>query len=590
MKTSTRSSLSVGAFCLSLSLAADTGSVTRSVSVSVTNVDIVVTDASGKPIKDLTPADFEIRQDGRIQPITNFSFVDNPLPPVLPAPEHGQAPAPVIVPRDAAPLGATRAHLIVFLDELHLTSVNRNRALASLKEYLPTVVGANVDVQFVTWDRSLRIRGPFINEAPLVGRMLSELEEEATLGNAVAQERMDLIREIDEAFNPTGDGGGGSSGVGRPLPVGPALIDAAIVDVKAWADTQATEIDSTTEAMRIALSSVAGVEGRKVFFFVTERFTPHPGRDLFDYFQNGMQNAGFSTRKSPTGGAGGPVDDLSWTQWDRMAAFKDVTSSANVAGVSIVTIDAAGLGFSDTLSPETTSGFSGRMDSTISSLDMQAAMDLLADQTGGASIRATNDLAAGLKRLEADWTAYYSLGYESPDSRTGTARALKVVVRREGARVRTRRTVIERTPEQKVADAVLAGAHIPHVSNPLAASLRIGTSKKSGSKFLLPLEFRIPFDKITLVPGGGRARGAVLFTEVVASPDGRVSKITTQRAPVDVPESDLASLAGKTFSYSATLEVRAGAQTVSAALTDEVSRLTSFVQPRVLVGDTPAPH
>ena len=134
---------------------------------------------------------------------------------------------------------------------------------------------------------------------------------------------------------------------------------------------------------------------------------------------------------------------------------------------------------------------------------------------------------------------------------------------------------------------MLAGAYIPHTSNPLGASLNIGAAKRSGSKYLLPLEFRIPFEKLTLVPEGGRTRGAVVFTEVVASPEGRVSKVTTQRAPLDIPESELASLAGKSFTYSATLEVRAGSLTVPTALTDEVSRL-SYVQPRVLIGDGPA--
>ena len=167
-----------------------------------------------------------------------------------------------------------------------------------------------------------------------------------------------------------------------------------------------------------------------------------------------------------------------------------------------------------------------------------------------------------MKRIEADWTAYYSLGFESPAAKPGSPRSLKVTVARKGAEVRTRRTVIERTPEQKVADAVLAGAYIPHTSNPLGASLNIGAAKRSGSKYLLPLEFRIPFEKLTLVPEGGRARGAVVFTEVVASPEGRVSKVTTQRAPLDIPESELASLAGKSFTYSATLEVRAGSLTV----------------------------
>ena len=214
-------------------------------------------------------------------------------------------------------------------------------------------------------------------------------------------------------------------------------------------------------------------------------------------------------------------------------------------------------------------------------------MNTLADETGGATIQGSNDLALALKRIEADWMAYYSLGFESPATKPGSPRSLKVTVHRKGAEVRTRRTVIERTPEQKVADAVLAGAYIPHTSNPLGASLNIGAAKRTGSKYLLPLEFRIPFEKLTLVPEGGRARGAVVFTEVVASPEGRVSKVTTQRAPLDIPESELASLAGKSFTYSATLEVRAGSLTVSTALTDEVSRLTSYVQPHVLVGDKP---
>ncbi|MFI5120623.1 MAG: VWA domain-containing protein [Thermoanaerobaculia bacterium] len=571
-----RSALScAAAVALALPLGAQTGSVSRSVSVSVTNVDVVVTDSSGKPIADLTAADFEIRQDGKVQAITNFSFVRNPLPPPPPVLEHGQTPEPAIVPLDAAPPAAARAHLIVFLDNLHLTSINRNRALNNLKEYLPTVVGPHVEVQLVTWDRSLRIRGPFINEAPLLGTMLTELGKEATLGNIPVRERNDLIREIDQAFS-------------ADPRTRPTLLDSAIISVKAWADAQAADLDSTAEAVRVALSSVAGVDGRKVLFFVTERLTPRPARDLFDYFRYGTQNAGSGGRSSPgSGTAGGPVNDLTWTQWDRIQAFTDVTSSANVAGVSIVTIDAAGLGFDDSLSPETNAGFSGRIDSGIASTDMGSAMDLLADQTGGASIRGTNDLAAGLKRLEADWTAYYSLGYESPEAKAGSPRSLKVTVHRKGAEVRTRRTVIERTPEQKVADTVLAGAHIPHTTNPLGASLHIGAPKKSGSVYLLPLEFKIPFEKITLVPKGGRARGAVLFTAVAATSDGKVSKVTTERAPLDVPESALASLAGKSFTYNATLKVRPGAQTLSTALTDEVSRLTSYVQPHVLIGEKP---
>jgi len=565
----------VASAALALPLAAQTGSISRSVSVSVTNVDVVVTDSSGRPITDLSSADFEIFQDGKVQPITNFSFVNNPLPPPPPEPVHGQAPEPAIVPPEAAPPPAARAHLIVFIDALHLTPINRNRALIKLKEYLPTLVGPNVEVQLVTWDRSLRIRGPFINEAPLLGSMLTALGKEVALGDVPVRERIELIRRINDA----------SSMDSR---IQQSAIDSALTDVKAWADAQAADLDATAEAVRAALSSVAGVEGRKVLFLVTERLTPHPARDLFDYLQYGMQNAGTGARRSPGSSlAGGPVNDLTWTHWDRSESFRDMTSAANVAGVSIVTIDAGHLGFDDALSPEVAAGYGGRMDSAIGSLDMQTAMNTLADETGGATIQGSNDLALSLKRIEADWMAYYSLGFESPAAKPGSPRSLRVTVNRKGAEVRTRRTVIERTPEQKVADAVLAGAYIPHTANPLGASLNIGAAKRSGSRYLLPLEFRIPFEKITLVPEGGRARGAVVFTEVVASPEGRVSKVTSQRAALDIPESDLTLLAGKSFTYSATLEVRPGALTVSTALTDEVSRLTSYVQPHVLIGDKP---
>jgi hypothetical protein len=229
----------------------------------------------------------------------------------------------------------------------------------------------------------------------------------------------------------------------------------------------------------------------------------------------------------------------------------------------------------------------GRMDEGLGKADMQFAMGLLADETGGKMIVGRNDLGLALAKMEADWTAYYSLGFESPASKPGQPRSIKVSVKRPGATVRTRRSVVERTPEEKVADAVLAGVHVPHTVNPLRAALHIGTPKKSGKLWLVPLDFKVPFDRITLVPQGGRAKGALLFTAVAATPDGRISPVTTERAPIDIPEADLAGLAGKTFTYSATVKVRPGSQVLSTGLTDEVSRLTSYVQPHVLIGDKP---
>src|SRR5687768_11349474 len=43
------------------------------IDVSIVNVDVFVTDKQGKRVAGLTPNDFEIRENGRVQPITNFA-------------------------------------------------------------------------------------------------------------------------------------------------------------------------------------------------------------------------------------------------------------------------------------------------------------------------------------------------------------------------------------------------------------------------------------------------------------------------------------------------------------------------------------
>lgn len=551
-----------------------------SVEVSVTNVDVVVTDSKGQPISDLTPADFELRQDGVVQPLTNFSFIRNvpPAPGVSPVPPApGVPPAPDAAPAEAVPQAA-RAHLVVFVDELHLTAPNKNRALESLRRYLPTVVGPNVEVQFVTWDRALRIRGPFTSDVAILSSLLGSLEEETALGGVAKRERDQIVREIDAAMMSDAS-------------AGPILLNNAINALRGWCDMQAAEVDSTLDALHASFSAVAGVEGRKILFLVTEKFTPIPGRDIWDYVQYGTTRFGSLTSLGVTprqrrGGGTPELNDLTYKNWDRSSSFRVLTRAANAAGISLVTVDTEGLTTDAMLSAENGANV-GRMDEGIGQLDMQSAMGLLADETGGKMIVGRNDLAFALKNLEADWTAYYSLGYESPNAKPGEPRTIRVSVKRHGANVRSRRSVIERTPQEKVSDAVLSSVHIPRTLNPLRASLSIGTPKKSGKMWLVPLEFRVPFDKLTLVPQGGRAKGALLFTAVAATPDGRISPVTTERAAIDVPESELAKLSGKAFTYSATLKVRPGPQIFSTALTDEISRLSSYVQPHVLIGDKP---
>src|SRR6266487_3424066 len=51
----------------------------ESVDVKIINVDVTVTDGSGKPVNDLTKDDFEVTEDGRPQTIKNFSVTQRKM-------------------------------------------------------------------------------------------------------------------------------------------------------------------------------------------------------------------------------------------------------------------------------------------------------------------------------------------------------------------------------------------------------------------------------------------------------------------------------------------------------------------------------
>jgi VWFA-related protein len=542
--------------------------LSKSVEVTVTNVDVVVTDRKGNPVTDLGPGDFELKEDGARQILTHIALVDNG-PPTAPAPGE---PAPTSAGPSAP--SVPKVHLVLFLDQLHLTAGNRNRALQSLAEFLPKAVGPRVEAQVVTWDRALQIRGPFTNDGSLLAALLRSLKKETALGDIPARERDALFRQIDSAVRPPSVFARGDSQDYRDM-----LVPEITSNIRAFCDMRAHDVDATLAAARSSVAALAGVEGRKVLFLLTEGLTPTPGRELWDYFRAAVLSIG-----SVPGAGSADLSELNFTTYDRRESFNELARIANAASVSLVTIEAGGLTFDTTMS----AAFGGTMiraDDAMAKMDAESAMRFLADQTGGAAVVGRNNLATSLSALEAGWTAYYSLGFESTNARPGRERVLSVSVKRPGVVVRSRRSLVERTWEQKIADAVLSGVYLQRTHNPLGASLHVGQPMKSGKVYLVPVEFKIPFENLALIPSGKMARGRILLTVVAGSLDGRTSEISTQRAPIEVPETEVENTEGKPFVYSATLKLKPGAQIVSLALTDEITQITSYVQPSMMIGD-----
>ena len=159
-----------------------------------------------------------------------------------------------------------------------------------------------------------------------------------------------------------------------------------------------------------------------------------PGRKSVVYFSEGIQ---ITDRTRPL--------------------FESLIQAANRGNVTIYAIDAAGLrvqsqeaelGRQVAVAGAQGIGDVGRGGAWTRDLEKQsqyvssrpaAAMSRLADETGGFLLQNTNDLAAGVGRMQQERTTYYLLAYQSTNpALDGSFRKVTINVKRHGVRLHGR--------------------------------------------------------------------------------------------------------------------------------------------------------
>jgi VWFA-related protein len=157
------------------------------------------------------------------------------------------------------------------------------------------------------------------------------------------------------------------------------------------------------------------------------------------------------------------LDRASLAQIDDDREFRDLLDQANRANASFYPIDPRGLAVFDT--PLVRLDVQGAPP-PLTPLPADSAMlrarltslRTLADATDGLAIVNSNDLAGGLKRVVADLSSYYLLGYYSTGKLDGKFHAITVRVKRPGVQVRARRGYLAGTPAEATATAARTAA------------------------------------------------------------------------------------------------------------------------------------
>jgi VWFA-related protein len=363
---------------LSISIAAQLPAPTFKSNVNAVLMDVRVVDADGNLVRDLAKDDFQVEEDGKPQTISTFELVDIP-----PDTSEGQTFAGKPIDSDVATNEDSEGRLyMIVLDDLGMHPLRSPTVRALGREFIEKHVGPRDRVALTTTS----------------GRKDMTLE--------FTNDRERLLTAIDKF-----EGG-----------YGPGLSLAHPLDeLKALADW------------------MAPIDGRRKTVVLISQGLP-----------SGLPNLP-NDRPSDTVDLLDPTIDTSddfsiFDTFDQQRSgtfdLRDVIDEAAHNNVSFYTIDPAG--HPGTPSPDVAlapyllaAGDDFPGDSPFARTTGQDTLDVLAAETGGASLVRSNNFNEAFDRIVDDASSYYLLGYSSTAKRDGKFHHITVNTR-PGLHVRTR--------------------------------------------------------------------------------------------------------------------------------------------------------
>ena len=395
-------------------------SPTFRVQIDAVTMDVIVKDENGRFVPDLTKDDFEIFEDGVKQDVASLTVVSggratNVLEAAPPAPPEG-----VILPQVRRVNDTSGRIFLVFIDDLHLQFHQSGRVRSLVQ----------------------KIGKELIHEGDMFG-VVSSGPSSISIDMTYDRKRLD-----DAVKKVAGDG----------------LKPSEIINTGSGSEGP-TELRHRAHVafstMLEALNNLEKVHNRrKALVWVSEGYDFNPfqdsrlgGRDPSSPFLKNDSNAMHSAASQDDTGqqqANDPIleqqrQNETFSDADLNMDLAEVTRTANRANTTIYTIDPRGLiaggDIDEQVDPTEWNAYVRKS---------QDGLRVLAEETGGIAVVNQNDFDKALKRIDAESSDYYVLGFYSnnPDP-TQRRRQLGVKVTRPKLNVTSQRTEYVLKPPPK---------------------------------------------------------------------------------------------------------------------------------------------
>jgi len=532
------------------------------VNLNLVNLDVIVKDKKGRPVTDLKAEDFTVTENGVPQKI---EFFDSTLTSLG---VTGQSKNAVVStePTPRNPNGLPRNIIALVLDGQSTELANLKHVREGMVKYIRERILDSDSVALFSISSGLQLLQSFTQDkAKLIAAVEKAYDSSTVSKTSEARGLSEDIRGMREQV------ASGPELIGGTTPaVGVSNSSAAQALIARHVLEQYIALRSTlsTQQTRPVLAALAAI---------SEGLRSIPGKKTLVMFSQGFIAS----------------ETLDW----QVQSTIDIANRANVA---IYIIDSGGLiggapSSGSLVSGSPLGGISGGLEmeqrrragagESVFDIARQEGLnrqqDLLyriSEDTGGHFIKNTNDIGAGLERIDAEIRSRYTLAYRSTDSNfDGSFRKVKIEVRRPDTSVLTRAGYYAIPPSQIVPmspdDKKLLANFANLAANPtLPLSLELTSFRVREGLYLVPLAFEIAPNAIQFDRKGDKQRLQLDVLGVVRA-EGEDKILTRLGGNFDValsPE-QYDSISHDKIFYRQDIQLYAGNYTVDLVVRDRLS-------------------
>ncbi|HEX2252761.1 MAG TPA: VWA domain-containing protein [Thermoanaerobaculia bacterium] len=528
----------------------------ESVDVEVVNVEAVVVDGKGNPVTGLTADDFEVYQDGSLQPVTNFYAFHT-----------GTAVLGDEAPGDAVPEApGLRRRMALLFDANSLGKRDRDRALEGLEQFILEQFDGSYEWSVVAYGRDLQLVQPFTSDKT---RVLAALSRVRDLPVPVVRPFSTSILSEDPATNNRLGSGGNTVGLdqGPRGGSGPMRLTRQQFEVRERVMASLDVFKRTTAALLETMSAYSAYPGRKSLVLVSGVIETLPSASqLIHQAYPGI---------GPSNANQDPM--LRSLQNDLHQMLDAVVTTANASGFAIYPL--AGSAFSAGKSPHLdvatrTQPVSQNLVSVVTPQnDLESSPRTMAAGTGGEFISTTRYYNA-FDWIDDQTANSYVLGFATDHAPDAKYHRIEVKVKRPGLQVRSRHGYLHLSAQERAVQALASPLSFPKDQGELVVDVAVAERQaRDRGPTTLTVTASMPLQDITLVPRQDRMAGRVHMYLAIYDEEGEVVDILRRHQDLDVAPKALEQVDGaQPVRFGFKFDLKPGSYTVAVTLLDEVTQ------------------